>query len=63
MIEEQNIQSSTINNNIINTPPPTYNPINNKKRLGSDITCTAGNNIVGKIGNTPDGHVEGFQGV
>jgi len=35
-------------------------PINNKKRLGSDITCTAGNNIVGKIGNTPDGHVEGF---
>ena len=35
-------------------------PINDKKRLGSDITCTAGNNIVGKIGNTPDGHIEGF---
>ena len=33
MIEEQNIQSSTINNNIINTPPPTYNPINNKKTI------------------------------
>ena len=35
-------------------------PINDKKRLGSDITCTAGNNVVGKIGNTPDGHIEGF---
>jgi len=35
-------------------------PINDKKRLGSDITCTPGNNIVGKIGNTPDGHVEGY---
>lgn len=35
-------------------------PINDKKRLGSDMTCTAGNNIIGKIGNTPDGHIEGF---
>jgi hypothetical protein len=35
-------------------------PINNKKRTGTDITSTAGNNIIGKIGNTPDGHVEKF---
>lgn len=26
---------------------------------GNDVTCTAGNNMVGRIGNTPDGHVNG----
>lgn len=36
-------------------------PINDKKRLGSEVTCTAGNNIIGKIGNTPAGHIEGFR--
>lgn len=35
-------------------------PINDKKRLGTQMTCTAGNNIIGKIGNTPDGHIEGY---
>ena len=35
-------------------------PINDKKRLGSDITCTPGDNIQGTIGNTPDGHIEGY---
>ena len=37
-------------------------PINDKKRLGSDVTCTPGNNVVGKIGNTPNGDVEGVAG-
>jgi len=38
-------------------------PINDKKRLGSDVTCTAGNNIVGTIGKTPDGSIEGRKNV
>jgi hypothetical protein len=38
-------------------------PINDKKRLGSNITCTAGNNIVGNIGKTPDGSIEGRKNV
>jgi hypothetical protein len=38
-------------------------PINDKPRLGSTVTCTAGNNVVGNIGNTPDGSVEGKRGV
>jgi len=37
-------------------------PINDRPRLGSDITCTPGNNIVGTAGNTPDGHIEGLRG-
>lgn len=36
-------------------------PINDKKRLGSDITCTPGDNIKGTIGNTPDGSIEGYK--
>jgi hypothetical protein len=38
-------------------------PINDKKRLGSNVTCTAGNNIVGTIGKTPDGSIEGRKNV
>jgi len=34
-------------------------PINDLPRLGSNITCTPGNNVVGSMGNTPDGHVQG----
>jgi hypothetical protein len=34
-------------------------PINDKKRLGTNVTCTAGNNIVGTIGKTPNGSIEG----
>lgn len=32
---------------------------NDPARLGKTVTCTPGNNIVGTIGNTPDGHVDG----
>ena len=32
---------------------------NQEDRLGSAVTCGPGNNIVGSIGNTPDGHVDG----
>lgn len=32
---------------------------NDNPRLGKNITCTPGNNIVGTIGNTPDGQVSG----
>ena len=32
-------------------------PINHEKRVGSNKTAIAGNNIAGKIGNTPDDHV------
>ena len=38
-------------------------PINDKKRLGSNVTCTAGNNIVGTIGKTPNGSIEGRKNV
>jgi hypothetical protein len=31
---------------------------NDKARLGTDVTCTPGNNIVGKIGTTPQGQVK-----
>ena len=31
---------------------------NDKARLGSDISCTPGNNVVGKIGTTPIGQVK-----
>jgi len=34
-------------------------PINDLPRLGSDITCTPGNNIVGKIEKTPNGQIQG----
>ena len=34
-------------------------PINHEKRVGSNKTAIAGNNIAGKIGNTPDDHVSG----
>lgn len=34
-------------------------PINDLPRLGSDITCTPGNNIIGNIGNTPNGQIQG----
>jgi hypothetical protein len=34
-------------------------PINDLSRLGSDVTCTPGNNIVGNIGNTPNGQIQG----
>lgn len=34
-------------------------PINDKSRMGSKTTPTAGNNIVGTIGGTSDGKVEG----
>ncbi len=33
--------------------------INDVSRLGSDVTCTAGNNVVGTIGNTPNGQIQG----
>lgn len=36
--------------------------INSKKRVGTDTAPTTGNNIVGKIGNTPVDHIEGFDG-
>lgn len=32
---------------------------NQQDRLGNSVTCGPGNNIVGTIGNTPDGHVDG----
>jgi hypothetical protein len=32
---------------------------NQQDRLGSTVTCGPGNNIVGGIGKTPDGHVDG----
>ena len=32
---------------------------NQEDRLGNAVTCAAGNNIVGTIGKTPDGHVSG----
>ncbi len=35
------------------------NSINDLSRLGSDVTCTAGNNVVGRIGNTPNGQIQG----
>lgn len=38
-------------------------PINDKKRLGSTVTCTPGNNIVGNIGKTPNGSIEGRRNV
>lgn len=31
---------------------------NDKSRLGTDVTCTPGNNVVGKIGTTPVGQVK-----
>ena len=34
-------------------------PRNDKKRLGSNVTCTSGNNIVGNKGQTPTGSNEG----
>lgn len=34
-------------------------PINDRARLGSVVTPTAGNNVVGTIGNTSDGKIEG----
>jgi hypothetical protein len=34
-------------------------PINDLPRLGSDVTCTPGNNIVGSMGNTPNGQIQG----
>jgi hypothetical protein len=38
-------------------------PINDKKRLGTNVTCTAGNNIIGTIGNTPNGSIDGRKNV
>lgn len=32
---------------------------NQQDRLGNSVTCGPGNNIVGNIGNTPDGHIDG----
>jgi len=32
---------------------------NQQDRLGNSVTCGPGNNIVGTIGSTPDGHVDG----
>lgn len=34
-------------------------PINDKARMGDSVTSTAGNNIVGTIGGTSDGRVDG----
>ena len=34
--------------------------VNDKTKIGSNNTFTAGNNILGKIGNTPDGNIEGY---
>jgi len=36
---------------------------NDKARLGSEISCTPGNNVVGKIGTTPIGQVKGSEPV
>ena len=35
------------------------NGIEDPPRLGSDVTCTPGNNIVGSMGNTPNGQIQG----